>query len=300
MSKRKEGVQQFSITQVCLWKGSSSILSILMIVILLGACAAAVKEDVGEEPLAKVANQFLYPSNVVGIGTGMSEQDSLYQLKIHINQWVREELMLKVAEDNVEGSDHLERLVRDYRATLIMGQYEEALINQRLDTEVTSQQLADYYGKNKEQYQAGISWVRCHFVKVKREMPGIQKLKKWFKSDDGVDFERIKLFCAKNKTAHILNEDLWVEYDKVSNELPENTIGNRHRTDQAILDRMDDTYQYLLQIFEYRDKEDASPLSQVQDEIRRIVLHQRRNQILKKIRKEVFEKAKKEGTFEVF
>jgi len=300
MPKRKEREQQLSITQIYSWKGQSFILSILMSIMLLGACSEPVKEDVGEEPLAKVADRFLYPSDVVGIGTGMSEQDSLYQLKIHINQWVREELMLKVAEDNIEGSDHIDRLVRDYRATLIMGQYEEALINQRLDSDVTPQQLADYYGKNKEQYQAGISWVRCHFVKVKRATPDIQKLKKWFKSDDGVDFERIKLFCAKNKTTHILNEDLWIEYDKLSNELPENTIGNRHRNDQAILDRMDDTYQYLLQIFEYRDKEDAATLPQVQDEIRRIVLHQRRNKILQNIRKEVFEKAKKEGTFEVY
>ncbi|MCH2022317.1 MAG: hypothetical protein MK207_07510 [Saprospiraceae bacterium] len=272
----------------------------LIISLFTMACWFIPEDKSGEKPLAKVANQFLYPSDVAGIGGGLSTEDSLYQLALHINKWVKDELMLSVAEDNVETTDRIERMVRDYKATLIMNKYEEALINQRLDTEVTGQQLADYYGENKEQYQSGISWVRCHFVKVKRETPEIRQLKKWFKSDDGVDFERVKLFCAQNKTVHILNEDLWIEYDKLLKELPPNMISSRHRQRQAVLDRMDDTYQYLLLIFEYRDKEQATPLPQVKEEIRRILMHQRRNQILQDIRKEVYEKAKTEGVFEIY
>jgi hypothetical protein len=82
--------------------------------------------------------------------------------------------------------------------------------------------------------------------------------------------------------------------------LPENAISSRHRERQSVLDRMDDEYQYLLQIFEYRDKDDTTPLSQVQEEIRRIIIHQRRNKILQDIRKEVFEQAKKQGAFDVY
>lgn len=276
------------------------ILSLLAGAILWSGCGSDAPTKTGEKPLAQVANRYLYPSDVVGIGAGMSEKDSLYQLKIHIGQWVRDELMLKVAEDNIDVTDKINRMVRDYKATLIMNQYEDALINQRMNKEVTPQELAAYYSQNKEQYQSGINLVRCHFVKVKRELDGIQDLKKWFKSEEGIDFERVKLFCAQNQTTHILNEDLWIEYDKLGQEMPENAIGERHRSGKSILDRMDDTHQYLLQIFEYRDKEDAAPLSQVQDEIRRIILHQRRNQILQDIRKEVYENAKKEGGFEIY
>lgn len=258
------------------------------------------EERKDEQPLAKAANHFLYPSDVVGIGAGMTEKDSLYQLKVYIEQWIQNQLMLDVAKKNVDVTAKIKRMVNAYEATLIMNDYEDALINQRLNSDVTPQELADYYSKNKEQYQAGVSWVRCHFVKVKRSIPEIQKLKKWFKSEEGVNFERVKLFCAKNNTVHILNEDLWIEYDKLTKELPEDAISSRHRKKQAILDRMDDDYQYLLQIFEYRDKEDAAPLSQVQDEIRRIILHQRRNKILQDLRKDVYEKAKKEASFEIY
>jgi hypothetical protein len=270
--------------------------------LFLGSCGegGTAGADKEEQPLAQAAGQYLYPSTIEGIGAGMTKTDSLYQLKVYTEQWIRDQLMLDVANNNVTVTAQIERMVEAYEATLIMNEYEEALINQRLNTEVTPQELADYYSNNKEQYQAGISWVRCHFVKAKRGTPELQTLKKWFKSDDGVDFERVKLFCAKHKTVHILNEDLWIEYEKLVKELPKDAIGNRHRKNQSILDRMDENHQYLLQIFEYRDKEDAAPLPQVQDEIKRIILHQRRNKILQNIRKEVYEKAKKEGTFEIF
>ena len=271
--------------------------------IVLGCWACQSKTTVAEpteQPLAKVGDNQLYPSDVAGIGAGMIEKDSLYQLQLHIEQWIRDQLMLDVAKNNIDAGEQIERMVKDYEATLIMNAYEEALIKQRLNTEVTPQEIANYYNQNKEQYQAGISWVRCHFVKVRRSAPDVNQLKKWFKSDKGVDFERVKLFCAQNKTVHILNEDLWIEYDKIVAALPENSINKRHREQQSILDRSDEQFQYLLQIFEYRDKEDAAPLVQVQDEIRRIILHQRRNKILQDIRKEVYEKAKKEGGFEIY
>lgn len=267
---------------------------------VLSACQSPQLPNADEPALAKVGETYLYPSAVKGIGAGMSEQDSLYQLQVHVQQWVRDQLMLDVATRNIDASAQIERMVEDYRADLIMNAYEEALINERLNEEVTPTEIANYYSQNKEQYQSGISWVRCHFVKVRRNTEGIKDLKKWFKSDNGVDFERVKLFCAEHKTVHVLNEDLWMEYDKLLNALPENSIGRRHRENQSILDRSDDQYQYLLEIFEYRDKEDAAPLIQVQDEIRRILLHQRRNQILQDIRKEVYENAKREGGFEVF
>lgn len=263
-------------------------------------CSSSGNEKKTEKALAVVGTEYLYPSDVSGIGTGMPEQDSLYQLKVYTEQWVRNQLMLQVARNNVASNEQIQRMVKEYESTLIMNTYEEALINERLDIEVTPQQLADYYGENKEQYQAGVNWVRCHFVKAKRDAPELQNLKKWFKSNDGVDFERVKMFCAKNKTVHILNEDIWIEYDKLSGELPENSVEARHRNGQAVLDMMTETHQYLLRIFEYRDKNDAAPLPQVQEEIRRIILHQRRNKIVEDIRKEVYEKAKNEGGFEIY
>lgn len=257
-----------------------------------------IKED--EKPLARVGESYLYASDTDGIGAGMSDKDSLYQLNIHIQQWISDQLMLRVAKKNVTVTNRMRRMVADYEANLVMTSYERQLIKEQMDTEVTLEQLAAYYAENKEQYQSGISWIQCHFVKARRDLEGIQDLRKWFKSDDEADFERVKLFCANNKTIHILNKDLWIKYDKVVRELPDGSVERRHRKGESTLDRSDDDYIYLFKAFNYRDKEDATPLPQVKDEITRIILHLRHNEILRSIRRQVYEEGKENGRFEIF
>lgn len=269
--------------------------------LLVVACSETTVEEKQDEPvLARAHNQSLYSSDLEGIGAGLSEKDSLYQVKMYIEKWIQDKLLLQVAENNVSNLKKIDRLVAEYRASLILNQYEQALVQERLDSAVSPQQLADYYTQNKEQYQFGISWVRCHFVKVDRKMEGVKDLKKWFKSTEGLDFDRVKLFCSENKTVHILNEDTWIRFDKLLAQIPESAIERRHKEGRSILDKTDDSFQYLLNIFEYRDKSEATPLQEVKDEVRRIILHQRRSKILQDVRREIYQKGKTDGSFEIY
>ena len=273
------------------------LLFFLLLCVLLGCQPVAEKS---EDPiLASVGNKKLFLSDLEGIGKGLTVEDSTAQIDNQIKKWVRDQLMLNVARANINSNAKIAKMVDAYEETLIMSEYEEALINERLNTEISTLELADYYKEHKDQYISGISWIRCHFIMVDRNAPDLKQLKKWFKSESGVDFEKVKLFCAKNNTNHILNEDLWVEYDQILASIPPNSITSRHREKQVVLDRTDDTYQYLLQIFEYRDKDDATPLPQLTEEISRIIIHQRRNKIIQEIRNEVYEKAKKESNFTI-
>lgn len=66
------------------------------------------------------------------------------------------------------------------------------------------------------------------------------------------------------------------------------------------IDRTDDSYLYLFKAFEYRSKDEPTPLSKVQDEISRIIMHQRRKAILDELRKNAKEKAKTGAVYERF
>jgi hypothetical protein len=66
------------------------------------------------------------------------------------------------------------------------------------------------------------------------------------------------------------------------------------------LDRTDDDYIYLLRVFEFRDKDAPATLNQVQDEISRIILQQRRAIILQNFRNKVLKNSKKGQSYEKF
>ncbi len=251
-------------------------------------------------PLAKVGSYSLFPSAVEGIGQGLSPKDSLYQLDLYVHQWVQDKLMLQIASDKVAVSAEMERMVEDYRASLLLMEYEKQILSKELNTTVSPSQLADYYADNKEQYQAGLSWVRCYLVKADRSLEGIKDLRKWFKSDKAEDLEKVKLFCAKNKGTYILDENRWTKYEQITAEMPDGSINRRHREGTSVLDRSDDDFVYLLRILEYRDKEDATPLLEVKDEVTQIILHIRSKETLQKNRKKIYEEGKTNNSFEIY
>ena len=253
-----------------------------------------------EAALAKVGNQYLYSKDLDGVGEGLEAKDSVRQVNAYVQKWVHDELMLQVAKRNIDASEKIEQMVQTYKASLIMNQYENALIRERLDEKVTAQQIGDYFAKHKDQYIAQNAWIRCLFVKVSVETPDVNQLRKWFKSNDGADFERIKLYCAQNPTEHILNESLWVDYELLAQKIPKNYISSRNLGGKGIVDYNDGKFHYLMQVMEFSKKGESIPLVKVQEDIKRILIHNRRNAILASIRKDVYENAKKTCDFEVY
>jgi hypothetical protein len=257
-----------------------------------------------ENPVARVYNNYLYASDLNGIGKGLSAEDSAYQAQTYIDKWIMDQLVLGVALKNLPKSEEekIDRLVEEYRASLIVAYYEQELINMELDTVVNPMQLAEYYTKNKEQYIAGIDWVRCFFIRLPRDLEGVDDVRRWFRSGNGSDVEKLKQFCVNNEDQVVfaIEEDRWLKLDKVVARLPEKELSDKYLQPDRVYDRSTDKYIYLYKTFEHRDKEDAAPLSQVQDEISRIIMHQRRQKILDALRQGAFEKAKEGGVFERF
>lgn len=254
-----------------------------------------------ENALARVYDRYLLPENLEGaIPTGMNEADSLQRLRLFVDNWIRQQLLLEVAERNMVQPERIEQLVEEYRASLILDQYESALLQERLDSTVSNEELANYYTEHREEYELGADLLRCHFVKINRTVPEADKLRDWFASSHPMDFEKLKQVCTENKATFLLNEDKWVEMRKIQEALPAGTRLRRFLSSGDVLYKTTDDFVYLLRIFAHRDKTEAKPLSMVRDEISRILIYRRKKQLLENLRKEVYKRATEEGDFEIF
>jgi hypothetical protein len=280
---------------------------ILIIIILLSAiflrqCDFDQKPQ-DSNPLARVNSNYFYESDAEGIGKGLSKPDSVKQLNNYIDKWVLDQLILNYASKNLSRRElsKINRLVESYENALIVSRYEEELVNKEMDTVVTATQLAEYYAQNKEQYISGQNWLRCYFIKASRSLPDVENLRTWFKSNQASDFEKIKEFCSNNDgTTFALEKDKWIPFDQVLSQFPSNSIDEGYLNVDRILDRTDDDYIYLLRVFEFRDKDAPATLNQVQDEISRIILQQRRAIILQNFRNKVLKNSKKGQSYEKF
>lgn len=268
-------------------------------ILLLFACSKSAKSD--KKAIARVNNTYLYRSDLEGMGSGLSKEDSATQVSLYIEKWAADQILLEMAKSKIgkKESERVERLVENYRNSLLVAAFEEESIKKELDTVVSSEQIAEYYKSNKDQYISGKEMIRCHFIRVKRNLSEVDKLRDWFKSDNKKDFEKVKEYClSKQGINFVLDNDQWINAEKIAEMLPEKSLDvSTLKTDRSY-DRTEDDYLYLFKVFEIRERNSPIPMSQVKDEIAKIILQQRSNEILQKFRKKAAEKVKSGKVFE--
>ncbi len=274
----------------------------LFLVVFFFSCSGNKSKTIesNDNAIARVNNHYLYRSDIEGMGEGLSTKDSIQQLNLYIDKWATDQMILDMALQKLknEEKEKADRLVQAYKNSLLISAYENQLISDELDTIVNTEQLIDYYNQNKEQYISGHNWARCHFIRINRNAD-VDNLRKWFKSEEVNDFEKLKQYCIRTENIDfVLNKDQWINLDKIGEMLPERYIEPEKIEIDKKYDRSDDKYLYLLRIFELRDRNSPIPFAQVKNDIIKIILQQRRSQILQKLRAEVSEKGKKGKVFE--
>ena len=80
---------------------------------------------------------------------GISVNDSIVRTKAFIDNWIRRQLLIHQAENNLDKSE-LDCLkeIEDYRNSLIIYKYESLLISQNLDTVVSDEEIEKYINDN--------------------------------------------------------------------------------------------------------------------------------------------------------
>ena len=108
------------------------------------------KNGNGDRIVATVYDKTLYQSDLQSVlYEGISVNDSLVGTKAFIDNWIRRQLLIHQAENNIDKSElDFSRQLEDYRNSLIIYKYESMLIEQNLDTVVSDEEIAAYIEDN--------------------------------------------------------------------------------------------------------------------------------------------------------
>ena len=121
----------------------------LMLVLTLVSCQNS-GNGKNDKPIAAIYDKVLYQSDLQDIlYDGISVNDSLVRTKAFIDNWIRRQLLIHQAENNLDKSE-LDCLkeIEDYRNSLIIYKYESLLISQNLDTVVSDEEIEKYINDN--------------------------------------------------------------------------------------------------------------------------------------------------------
>ena len=229
-------------------------------------------------------------------------KDSVEFVKQFVDKWTREEVIIQRALLELpDEALNVERQLEDYKKSLIIYAYEKELIKKNLDTLVTDQEIQEYYSENQENFKLQDYIVKVFYLKVSKEAPKLDELRKWYKLKNEDDSENLLSYAPVHSINYYFDEKNWVYFDDVLKVIPLTDINKSSfiRNMRKVTFQEGD-FVYFLNIRDYRLKDAVSPLSLEKDKIKSIILNIRANRLKKKIREELYNDAKKNQEIETY
>lgn len=275
----------------------------LLIFIIIFAFSCKNKPVVEEKPLARVHNKFLYHSEIKSLfNSTISKEDSIVVARNYINDWIKKQLLVQKAELNLnEESKDIEKQIEDYRSSLLIFRYKQELIKQKLDTAITIEEIENYYNEYSGNFILNFNIVKALFLKISKEAPEIDKIKRWYKSTDVEDLSRLEDYCYQYATKFDNFDDKWIPFNNLLIEIPTN-IGDQERylKYNKYIETEDDLYYYFVKINEFSLKSTIQPLEYAKAKIKSILLNKRKFTFLEELENSVYNDALNHNEFVIY
>jgi hypothetical protein len=271
-------------------------------VLLFVSCGSNNKKD-DRKVIARVNDSYLYIDNINDIvPKGTAPKDSLELLKKYVENWVHESLVIQKAEDNLtDAQKNVEKQLQDYRNSLITYAYEKELVKQKLDTNISVQEVEQYYNENKNNFELRDNIIKVIYVKVNKKAPGINKLEKWYKSEVLKDREQLAEYCHQFAENFYLDDNSWLLFDDLLKEIPIQTYNKElFLQNNRLVEVSDSSYNYYLNIKGFKIRNSISPLSFEKDNIKNIILNKRKLQLITKMKEDIYKDAFDDKKIEIF
>ena len=254
--------------------------------------------------LVRVKDRTLARSDIKAqIPRGISSADSLLLAENLEKKWVKDVLVYDVALRNLEAEEKVEvdRLVEEYRHSLIRYRYQEQLIKEKLSAEFQESDKLKYYEENQKKFILEKALIKGLFLKIPIDAPGLSDVKGWYRSTSESSLEKIEKYSVQNANIYDYFYDKWVDFDQVMDNLPIHiptaTTFLRSNKFAAVRARL---YCYLLNIKEFLPVGTIAPFEYVSPQIVEMLTNQRKLDFLRKVEEELYNDAVSDGNVEFY
>lgn len=247
---------------------------------------------VNTEKLFKTDLEDVLPKNI-------SSTDSVFFVKSFINDWAIQQLLLKKASDNssLDVLNEIERLVKDYKESLLINKYKEELIKQRLDTIIGNKQIEQYYLINKDNFKLNEELIKIKYLHFGTDVKDGEEFINLFKSEKIEDLEELEKSQLSFRF-HNFNDSSWVTLDNVILKLPFTKETLLKKTKFA--KKEDSLGVYLISIKDVLKTNQIAPKNYIEPTIKKLILHKRKIELIRNIENTLLQDATKNNNFKTY
>lgn len=281
-----------------------NLLSILFISLLV-ITACSNNKTVKRVAVAKVGGAVLYRDDIPDLlsHTATSSADSMAIYSAYVNDWVRRELMFQSANSSLDYQLRLdiENQIRNTRQNLIIYRYEQQMMAAEMDTIVRDSELEEYYTKHLQSFTLRSDIVKAYCVKLSLNNSATVEIRNTLRNNREEDEALLNQLCYDNAISYDNFNNEWTTFDAVKSDLPTQITNNANFLRQnSFYETTDTAFRYLVRISSYILTGDTAPFEYVSNDVKRIILNNRRIDFIQKLENEVYNNALSNNTFTIY
>jgi hypothetical protein len=271
----------------------------LVFILMIGMWNACKPETTGSADVLVTVDRYSLTRNEVEriIPRGTSQADSLLLAESFVRKWVKDILTYEVAERNIGSKDEeINRLVEEYRRSLLRHRYQKYLIESNLSSRIQEQDKMDYYEANRDKFVLDKNLIRGLFLKVPVDAPGLDRIRRQYRSHDPDALEAIEKFSMQQAVIYDYFYDRWIDFDEILAKIPVKIPhAGRYLQSHNTVETCDSLYCYLLNIDEYLLAGNVAPYDYAGQQIQELIINKQKVTFLKNFEEELYTDAVRKG-----
>jgi len=231
----------------------------------------------------------------------LSDADSVSRAKSIIQSWSMDQALAAQADRSLpEELKTFDEKIESYRQSLLIYAWEEQYIRTKLDTAVNDTEIESYYKENQQNFLLKGFIVRSRFAALADSVSQTNRIRRLFFSEDAEDVGKLEELLVKKNAAYFLQDETWMRMEELLEQVPLGVFNfESYLKKNEKVEFKKDERLYFLQIKDYRLKDDVSPLELERENIRALIVHQRRKTLLNDMRNSLYQQAVERGEIEM-
>ncbi|MBO7502692.1 MAG: hypothetical protein J6T32_05670 [Paludibacteraceae bacterium] len=264
----------------------SEIYVLLLLLFALPGCDSF-RQHSHEGVVAELNGHTLTEQDLLPLTVGLSTEDSLQVVSDYIRSWAINILQYDQVMGRVD--DRIEAMVSDYRQSLYIYAYEQALIARKMPKEVEDSVLLQFYNAHQNQFVLRESILRGILLVIPEKSPKQANLRKLLANPTEDNLEKIEKYAYQYSAGYELFTSQWRTANEILLRLPvERDILQKDLRSRSLIEVKDSTMIYLLQVTDKHLAGDYMPFDYAADEIKQIVLTERQADFLRAQREKLY------------
>ncbi len=273
----------------------------ISIVIILLSCNN-IGNGLKKHVIARVYDKELYLEDILDqIPEYHSSEDSLLILRNYANRWVKDQLFLNKANQNLgDIKQNIEWEIEKYRTRLMVYHYQQEIIMQELDTLVENSEIEDYFNKYLQDFRLTQNIVKALYIKVPRSSDKIATIRTLYRSGKDSEIVQLKKLCNEEDAIFDNFNNNWIAFNKILSVTPAR-ISNKERylnTNKSI-EESDSLYFHFVNIIDYKLYDTEAPIAFVKEKITDLILNKRKIRYLQRMENDLYNDGIRSNVIEI-